>query len=466
MSKKWKELFMCNKRINGHRRIIVAAVAVGMIVVPALAGCSSGAPGGSSTTSGRLLATQADISAALQKKTTLNFWGWAPQTKGVLAQFAKAYPNVTVQYTDMGNPGNQYIKLQNAIKAGSGVPDAAQIEYGALPQFALGKSLVDLNEYGTSSLASTFTKATWSEVNINGALYGVPQDSGPLAFFYRKDIFDKYGLTVPKTWDEYVADAKKLHEADATKFIGSDSGDGGFVDSLIWQAGGKPFKFSGTTVTISLADAGSNKWASMYSPLLQGGLLDTKSALYTPEWVTGLCGSKYASMIAGGWGAGTLEYFCPKSPGLWRVASIPQYSATENVSAQLGGSSTSVLAASNNKVAAIGFAQWFSTNAAAMASWQSQGGFPSQQSVIQSSEWINKPSSYFGDQLINKVFRDSTDASLPGWQYLPFNNYANSVFGDSVGQAYANKIPLAAGLLEWQKTLVSYGNSQGFTVTK
>ena len=48
--------------------------------------------------------------------------------------------------------------------------------------------------------------------------------------------------TVPTTWDEYVADAKKLHAANPKEYITSDTGDPGFATSMIWQAGGKPFQ--------------------------------------------------------------------------------------------------------------------------------------------------------------------------------------------------------------------------------
>ncbi len=55
-----------------------------------------------------------------------------------------------------------------------------------------------------------------------------------MALFYNKKIFDKYGLTVPTTWDEYVADAKKLHAANPKEYITNDTGDAGFVTSMIW----------------------------------------------------------------------------------------------------------------------------------------------------------------------------------------------------------------------------------------
>ena len=54
---------------------------------------------------------------------------------------------------------------------------------------------------------------------------------------------------------------------------------------------------------------------------------------------------------------------------------------------------------------------------------------------------------------------------VPGWSYLPFQTYANSIYGDTVGQAYATKGDLNKGLAAWQDASAEYGTEQGFTVS-
>ena len=83
-------------------------------------------------------------SEALQKETTITVWRWAPQLEPIVKAFEEKYPKVNVNLENVGTGNDHYTKLQNAIKAGSGAPDVAQIEYSALPQFALSDSLVDL----------------------------------------------------------------------------------------------------------------------------------------------------------------------------------------------------------------------------------------------------------------------------------------------------------------------------------
>ena len=193
-----------------RKTLLVVGVAAGALL---LAGLSiSGAT--ASTDRAKASPIQAAIQAALHKPTKLTFWAWAPQTAPVVAAFEKAYPKVKVNYVDMQTDFNEYAKLQTALKANSGIPDVVQFDYHALPQFVLSNAVLNLKNYGFASFSNTFTTIAWSQINVDGGLYGVPQDTGPLALFYNQTIFNKYGLTVPTTWSQYLADASpgRLHE--------------------------------------------------------------------------------------------------------------------------------------------------------------------------------------------------------------------------------------------------------------
>ena len=71
----------------------------------------------------------------------------------------------------------------------------------------------------------------------------------------------------------------------------------------------------------------------------------------------------------------------------------------------------------------------------------------------------------FGGQKINTVLSQSAKDVLPGWSYLPFQVYANSIFPDTAGQAYTKNVSLSTGLMAWQKASATYGTQQGFSVT-
>jgi multiple sugar transport system substrate-binding protein len=443
-----------------------AGVAGGLALAAALAACGSSSSGSGSSTQGNTGSTAnstSSIAAALQKPVTLTVWAWAPQSQAIVTAFEKKYPKVKVNLVNAGTSKDEYAKLQNAIKAGSGAPDIAQIEYYALPQFALEGALANLGNLGLGNLKSQFSSAVWDSVDINGDLVGLPQDTGPMALFYNKTVFDKYHLQVPTTWAEYVADAKKLHAANPKEYITNDVGDPGFVTSMIWAAGGHPYVTSGTkNVTINLQDAGSTKFASLWSPLISGGLFAPISS-WTTQWYQGLANGSIASLVTGGWMGVDLESGVPAGKGDWRVAPMPEWTAGQAADSENGGSSDAILNSSKNQLAAAGFLQYMDSGPGAQLS-ASTGDFPAASAILSSSSWQNVAPAYFGGQAINKVLAQASSDVLPGWSYLPFQVYANSIFPDTVGQAYTGKSSLDTSLKAWQQQSASYGTQEGFSV--
>ncbi|PPF15075.1 sugar ABC transporter substrate-binding protein [Rathayibacter sp. AY1G1] len=441
-----------------RRTLTVAAVAA--LAAGSLAACSSTSGGGTTTSAG----SAADLDSALEAGGKITYWSWTPSAEAQVAAFEKAYPKVDVELVNAGTNKDEYTKLENAIKAGSGAPDVVQIEYYAMPQFALSDSLLDLSQYGMGDLEDKYSASTWGSVNIDGKLVGLPQDSGPMALFYNKTVFDQYGIAVPATWDEYVAAAEKLHTADPSKYITADTGDAGFATSMIWQAGGEPFTTDGTDVKIDLADEGTAKWTGVWNQLVEKKLLSDTPA-WGDEWYKGLADGSIASLVTGAWMPGVLESSVPDASGDWAVAPIPTYDGTA-VSAENGGGGQSVTKQSENPALAAAFLRWLNSDQASVDVFLQSGGFPSTTADLDSSDFTGQESEYFGGQKINEVLTQASKDVRSGWSYLPYQVYANSVFGDTVGQAYANGTSLDQGLADWQSKLVQYGNAQGFTVSE
>jgi multiple sugar transport system substrate-binding protein len=342
----------------------------------------------------------------------------------------------------------------------------AQIEYRALPQFALQDSLVDLTGYGFEEFEDDYTASTWESVHAGDGIYGLPQDSGPMALFYNKEVFTQYGLAVPKTWDEYVAAAQKLHTADPTKYIASDAGDAGFTTSLIWQAGGRPFKTEGDRdVTVNLQDEGTKKWTTVWNELVEGKLV-TNITGWTDEWYRALGDGTIATVVAGAWMPGILMESVQAASGKWAVAPIPTYDGGEPVTAEHGGSTQSVLKQSDNPNLAAAFVRWLNNDQASIDIFLESGGFPATTADLESSEFRDFSSPYFGGQKINEVLTTAATQVSSGWEYLPYQLYAETTFSDTAGQAYVNNTDLDAGLRAWQDALVDYGNQQGFSVNQ
>jgi multiple sugar transport system substrate-binding protein len=444
------------------RATAIAALSLSLL---ALAAC-----GESSTSTSQAPAAQAgaaDIEKALQTDTTLTFWSWVPNIDKTVALFQQKYPKVKINLVNAGQSAAQYTKLQSAVKAGSGAPDVAQIEYFALPQFALSKAVVDLNAYGAAETKDKFTASAWDQVSVNGGVYAVPQDTGPMTMIYRKDVFDRLGLEPPKTWDEFTAVAEKVKKDNPENFVTSiDPGDAGGVDSLVWQAGGKPFAIENATTTrINLQDEGTKRWAALWTKLAQDKLVDP-AAGWNDAWWQGMASGKYALWMAGAWAPGTIESTIPQTKGKWRAAPMPQWDAASPTNAENGGSGVSVLAQSKNPLAAVGFARWLNSDPEAIRSLNTASGlFPATKELLDSPEFLDVKIPFLGDQQANKVFAEGSSQVATGWQYLPFQVYANSVFKDSVGQSIAGAADINSGLTTWQQQITTYAQQQGFTVS-
>jgi multiple sugar transport system substrate-binding protein len=218
----------------------------------------------------------------------------------------------------------------------------------------------------------------------------------------------------------------------------------------------------GTAVTIDLQDEGTKRWADMWNRMLEPGLL-APIQTWSDDWWRALTDGTVASLIIGAWMPGILEGSVPDGAGNWRVAPVPSYDGTP-ATAENGGSAQSVLKQSKNPALAAAFLRWLNSSPESIAVFLESGGFPSTTAELASAEFTGTAPDYFGGQKINEVCVAASENVATGFQYLPFQVYANSVFPDTVGTAYTEQSDLNAGLEAWQESLESYGEAQGFQV--
>lgn len=440
------------------RRVIGSVLAAGMAAT-LLAACSGGAATSSTTKS----YSQADISTALKKKSTLTVWAGDQGVQANAKAFEKRYPNITVDVVNI-DLSDSYTKLQNAIKAGSGVPDAADMEDVAMPQFALAGSIVDLKQFGLASLQDQYNASAWKAGVVDGGVYGLPYSISTNMLFYNQKVFSAAGISSPpKTWDEYLTDAKKIHAANPSDYITADVGDPVQTSKMIWQAGGHPFSANGKKATVNLvSDKGVKKYTTVWNQLLQGKLLSS-TAPWTSAWFNQLGNGQIASLVTGGWMSGNLEQSVPQASGDWRVAPVPTYNGGKAVTS--GGTASIVVPAkSDNQLVAAAFARFATSESGQDRELAAVGGVPTNKANFKSSSYLDAAPAYFGHQKINQMFADATATIPSDWQYLPFQLYADSIYADTVGKAYSNGTGLNAALKAWQNEIVAYGRQQGFEV--
>ncbi|WP_073947832.1 ABC transporter substrate-binding protein [Streptomyces kebangsaanensis] len=446
--------------MHKHSRHLLRGIGLVCALALGSTACGGSGDGGSD----HRAVSAADIRAALKKGGTITVWAWEPTLEQVAADFEKAHPGVTVELVNAGTGNEQYKALQNAMSARKGVPDVAQIEYYAMGQYALTKQLTDLGPFGAGKLSAGFSPGPWNGVKAGGSVYGLPMDSGPMALFYNKRVFDKYRIKVPTTWDEYVDAARALHRADPKAYITNDAGDAGFTTSLLWQAGSRPYKVDGTKVRIDFSDQGARTYTGTWQKLLDEKLLAPVNS-WTDDWYKGLGDGTVATLATGAWMPANFASGVKDAAGDWRVAPLPQWTAGGRASAENGGSALALPELGGNEALAYAFVAY--ANAGEGVRTRVAGGaFPATTAQLNSEEFQDTGFPYFGGQQANKIFAESAANVADDWSYLPYQVYANSVFNDTVGKAYVSGTRLTDGLKSWQDASVEYGDEQGFTVEK
>ncbi|MBT2225108.1 ABC transporter substrate-binding protein [Nonomuraea sp. NEAU-A123] len=412
-------------------------------------------------------AGQADIDKAMTTPTELTFWTWVPQIEKEVALFQKKYPAIKVKVVNAGQGEPQYTKLRTALKAGSGAPDVVQIEFQYIPTFTITGSLLDLRPYGAAALKDKFVDWTWSQVTGDGGeVWAIPQDSGPMGMLYRKDIFDKHGIAVPKTWDEFAAAARKLHAADPGVYLTNLASNQNAVwTGLLWQAGAKPFGTPARDrVTINLNDEHSQKLATYWGGLVKEGVVST-DADFTDQWYQSLNRGKYATWLTAAWAPTFLTTSAKATSGKWRAAPLPQWQAGQQASGNWGGSTSAVTKGTKNPIAAAKFAEFLNTDPESTKMMATQQFlFPPTKALLADPEFVGQKPEFYGGQAVNKEFAAISGTVSTDFQWPPFLDQVVSDWDETVGKALGDKGDVTAALGQWQSRTTTYATNQGFKV--
>lgn len=447
------------------RRALLAGVpATGLAAF--LASCSggsssSGGGGGSSSAA----VPSADLAAELKKPAELTFWSWTPGTQAEVNMFMKAYPNIKVKLVNAGQGTPQYTKLRTALKAGSGAPDNVQIEFQYIPTFSLQNNLLDMSKYGAdASVKDQFVEWTWNQAAPGGKVFGIPWDSGPMGLLYRKDIFDKYGITVPKTWADFATQGQKLHKAAPNVSMTNlaSTNFGAFI-SLMWQAGSRPFSAldANGAMKLQVNDENAKKVADFFDPLVKSGVVST-DADFNNDWYQGLASGRYATWFSAAWGPIFLQGSAAKSAGKWRAAPLPQWDAAKPVSGNWGGSTIAVTAKTKYPAAATAFAVWMMTNAQTSSMFsKTQFLFPTVKKVLADPTYVDQKLPFYGGQEVNKVFAAIAQTVSTDFEWDPFHDYLDTTANTIFGKALSSKSNLSVGLDALQANLTTYAKAQG-----
>ncbi|HEU5223353.1 MAG TPA: sugar ABC transporter substrate-binding protein [Candidatus Lumbricidophila sp.] len=403
-------------------RLVRGALAVGAAaLLAATVGCAQ--------------AKSAESTAATNEKVTLKFWAWVPGIEDAVALWNKSHPNIQVDFTKIS--GKDVNDLGTKADAGT-APDVAQVSGGALPTLAINKQVQDITKYLPNG-SKDYVPSAWSAVTFGDKAYAVPQDIAPVGLMYRKDIFDKYGIQAPKTWDDYYLAAKKLHEADPNVYLDCfAANDLALFWQQLYQAGGSQFGTTGDAWTVGIDSDKAMAVAARWQKLIDDKLVYTQQG-QTPAYWADINSGKLASMIYANWEAPILAENAPALKGKWAVAPMP---SDNGKGADVGGSVNVVVKGSKHPQQAAEFLNWLNSDPGSLEILISKGGlFPAAKAGFDSPA-LKKPSEYFGGQQINEVFTKSAETA-PQVTYGPAGGALGTAMGDGWAKVGTGEMKIA-----------------------
>ena len=116
---------------------------------------------------------------------------------------------IEIEFVEMPHDNMHERFLQEAI-SGSGAMDIFNTDQPWVSEFASKGFLVDLSDKLTDEEKDDFFPAALEASSYAGKLYSIPYFIHTPVLFYRTDLFEEAGLSVPTTWEEYEACAKAL----------------------------------------------------------------------------------------------------------------------------------------------------------------------------------------------------------------------------------------------------------------
>lgn len=153
------------------------------------------------------VATSEENSDVPEGDVTLTFWSptWHQDAdEAVIADFEKKYPNIKIEPTFYSTAD---IKTATKVAASSNtLPDMWYNWGGAnyANYYAAAGLTYDLTDYAKEhDWENKFISSALDLCKYNDQIIALPQVYTGLILWYRKDIFDQLGLSVPQTMDEF-----------------------------------------------------------------------------------------------------------------------------------------------------------------------------------------------------------------------------------------------------------------------
>lgn len=321
-------------------------------------------------------------------------------------------PDIQVKTTKFdGAATDMILKLETDVKAGN-APCLAQVGYSEAPQLYVKGLLEDVTAEA-EKYEDHYSAGAFAGMRVGDVIVGLPQDVGPLVYFYNEAELEALGLEVPTTIEELAASSATA--AAAGKYLTAFSAD----EATHWlaaqsaAAGDTWFSTEGDEWVVNTQGEGSQVVADFWQ-----NLLDNNHTLKADRWgepfTVALNDGSLIGHIGAAWETGFLLDSLDGTPaeGQWRIAQLPDFGAGQMTGPD-GGSGVAVLKGCEYPEQAMKFNDWFNTQIDDLAS---QGLVVAAEGTPESSEKMLRQ---FGGQDVLAELATATANMNPDFPYAP-----------------------------------------------
>ena len=251
--------------------------------------------------------------------------------------------------------------LLTATLAGKG-PDIAISLAGAEPMnYAMRNAVIDLTQFKDfDAISKRFKPSALTPLTFDDSVYGLPETQTFFMLFYRKDVLQKLGLSVPQTWDDVITMLPILQKKQLNfgfpQLYGDYIGMGFYTYAMfLFQNGGTFYEKDGIVSALNSKEAIDSfvQLSKYYTDYLVPTQYDFVNRFRSGEVPIGI--ADYTAY-------NQLSVFAPEISGLWDFAEVPGILKEDGIiDRSVAGNITacSILSDSKNQKGAWEFLKWW-----------------------------------------------------------------------------------------------------------
>lgn len=330
--------------------------------------------------------------------------------------------------------------------AGRGLPDVAGLVFENFARMTNGDILSEVVEPLDDVVAdvrSDLIEARTRPFTKDGKLYALDSDSPLVVYYFRDDLFRKFGVPADAgTWQEFFDAARSVSNS---KGVALGAVATGVLDQVVtsyamlaYQRGGRFFDEAGRLDLVSDENVDALEFIVRG---LQDRTLVGVTDLYGPAINTALkSGSLIGFWMANWYKAYSLEANVPEQGGLWRIRDLPRFAQGGGRTAVAGGTGFAALRGQPNTVAAKRFvAAAYLEPAQQVKRFLELGYLPTRRSVYNDASLLSIEDPYLGGQRAFRVYAAVID-DAPTYYLSPSQNILVTVLAGNLLRAYRGEV--------------------------